>query len=243
KPGANHRPAGHGHGGFQLGPFQPAPRGPGGKQGNRPKHQAQNPDRAAKGDDVERQPMTPRTGITQEIEPAVRDEKWRQGQWQNRRTQDANSPAFAQSRQPERRDETKTPRQKRCQAADQQAVFEQEPIHLKKISFNFAVVLSKSSSNFCQSAFIVTVETSATERPSNALAATSRSITSRRCRYSNRRCAASAWGARRVTATVLGIKSVSSLIGQAETGKPSRRPSAMSSESVRPIQASPLATI
>src|SRR5437899_1920169 len=134
--------------------------------------------------------MTPHARVAQKIEPAVGDEEWRQRQRQNRHGQDGPPPASAHARQPERRDGTKSRCRQRRQATDQQAVFEQRPAHLRKIALSFAVVLSRSASNRGQSTRSVGPEAALSEKPSSAPDATSRALTSRRCRYSNRICPA-----------------------------------------------------
>src|SRR5258708_930186 len=77
--------------------------------------------------------------------------------------------------------------QQRGQAGDEQAVFEEEPVHRKKISLSFAVVDSNSRKSASQFNCKVGVETPVEETPSRALTATRCAITSRRWRNSKRR--------------------------------------------------------
>jgi hypothetical protein len=112
-------------------------------------------------------------------------------------------------------------------------------VYLKKISFVSAVAFSKSPNNFAQSTFRQFVGADSSVGPSSARNSINFSETSRFDKYSKKRSAASGCGPFRTTPTVLGTINVSSVTGSATIGAPSRCAPAISSESVKPIHASP----
>src|ERR1043165_2957016 len=141
--------------------------------------------------------------LTEQVEPAICDQKWRHRKRSNRQAQADATPMPFRSRQPQRGHKAKRERQQRCCGADEQAVLEQEPVHFKNTSFNCLVVASKSRSIAGQSGCRSVMP--GLFALSNAFASTRRLTTSGFCNQSKSFCAASAWGALRMTPTVFGI--------------------------------------
>src|SRR5205814_9931978 len=143
---AYQRPASQFRFGFQLAGFESLPCAQNQQQRNRPKHQRQNPHRAAERINVQRQPGAPDARQTKQVQPTTGDQKRRQRQPHDSTANPPPPPTPLQSRHKQRHEQSGRHRQQRGQCADEQTVYEQRPVHDQREN----LILGSSQENLSQ---------------------------------------------------------------------------------------------
>ena len=134
--------------------------------------QRQHRRRAAEVVEVHRQPCAPPTGLPEHIQPAVRDQKRRQGQRHDGHPDPEHADVAAGGEEKQRRRHPTGQRKQRRQPGEHQAVLEQRPAHRRNNSLSRAVPDSSSASSRGQSGSSVRMPVLWGEETSNAPAVT-----------------------------------------------------------------------